>query len=221
MGKPKSDGRLPLTSCQCVAAVVAAHHVPVLLHVQHVGRRRVHRDAVHAVPDLGVAVGDAFGVQTAVRGLPRLAAVVGAEHAGRRDRDEHAVGVGRIDHDRVQAHAAGARLPRRPRTVLAQSGELVPLVAAVDGAEQRRVLDAGEHRVGVGGRRFEVPHARELPRVRRAVVPLVRSGNALVAELVADRRPRLAAVVGALDQLTEPARRLRRVQPVRVNRRRP
>ena len=68
-----------------LAGVVAAHDVPVLLHVQHVGTRRVHREAVHAVADLGVRVGDAFGVQAAVDRPPRLAAVIGAKRAGGRD----------------------------------------------------------------------------------------------------------------------------------------
>ena len=61
-----------------------------------------------------------------------------------------------------------------------------------------------------------MPDARELPGVRRAVVPLVRAGDAVVDELVAHRLPRLAAVVGALDQLPEPAAGLRRIQPIRV-----
>ena len=42
--------------------------------------------------------------------------------------------------------------------------------------------------------------------MRRAVVPLVGPGHAVVGELVAHRCPGLAAVVGALDQLAEPAR---------------
>src|SRR5262249_3785683 len=63
---------------------------------------------------------------------------------------------------------------------------------------------------------LEVPDARELPRVRRAVVPEVRAGRAVVRELVPERLPRLAAVVGALDQLAEPAARLRRVQAIRL-----
>ena len=62
-----------------------------------------------------------------------------------------------------------------------------------------------------------MPDALELPGVRRAVVPLVRAGDAVVDELVADRLPRLAAVVGALDQLPEPAAGLRRIQPIRVD----
>ena len=152
-------------------------------------------------------------------GAPGLAAVVGAEGAGGRDGDEDAVGIGRIEEDRVQAHAAGAGLPARPRAVAAQAGSSVQVCPPSVGAEQRGVLDAGVDGVGVGERRLEVPDALELPRVRRAVVPLVRAGIAVVGELVADRLPGLAAVVGALDQLPEPAARLRRIDPVRVGRR--
>ena len=39
--------------------------------------------------------------------------------------------VGRVEQDRVQAHAAGARLPRGPGAVLAQAGQLRPGRAAV------------------------------------------------------------------------------------------
>ena len=62
-----------------------------------------------------------------------------------------------------------------------------------------------------------MPDALELPGVRRAVVPLVSAGYAVVLELVADRLPGLAAVVGSLDHLPEPAAGLRRIQPVRVD----
>src|SRR5437762_11538951 len=61
-----------------------------------------------------------------------------------------------------------------------------------------------------------MPHARELPGVRRAVVPQMRARDAVVLELVPDRLPRLAAVVGALDLLSKPAAALRRIQPIRV-----
>src|SRR5262249_42270619 len=60
-----------------LAGVVAAHDVPVLLHVQHVRPREVHREPVHAVPDLGVGVGYAFGPQATVHRLPRFARVIG------------------------------------------------------------------------------------------------------------------------------------------------
>src|SRR5207248_664128 len=63
----------------------------------------------------------------------------------------------------------------------------------------------------------EMPDALELPGVLRPVVPLVRAGNAVVRKLIADRLPRLAPVVGALDQLPKPAAGLRRIQPVRFH----
>src|SRR3984893_9440218 len=62
-----------------------------------------------------------------------------------------------------------------------------------------------------------MPDALELPGVRLAVVPHVRAGDAVVGELVAHGLPRLAAVVGALDHLPEPAAGLRRVEPIRVD----
>ena len=126
--------------------------------------------------------------------------------------------VGRIEDDRVQAHAAGAGLPsadpmpwpRKP----ASSCQFCP--PSVD-LEQRGILDAGVDGVGIGQRRLEMPDALELPGMRRAVVPLVRAGNAVVVELVADRLPGLAAVVGALDQLAEPAAGLRRIESIRID----
>src|SRR5690348_8116830 len=62
-----------------------------------------------------------------------------------------------------------------------------------------------------------MPDTRELPRVLAAIVPLVRAGDSVVNELVTDLLPRLAAVVGALHNLSEPAAGLRRIQPIRVN----
>ena len=40
-----------------IAAIIAAHHIPMLLHEQHVWTRRVHGDVVNAVTDLGLGVG--------------------------------------------------------------------------------------------------------------------------------------------------------------------
>src|SRR5262249_36966475 len=62
-----------------------------------------------------------------------------------------------------------------------------------------------------------MPYSLELPGVLGAVIPLVRARGALVGELLADRLPRLAAVVGALDHLPEPAAGLRGIQPVGVH----
>ena len=124
---------------------------------------------------------------------------------------------------------------------VAQAGQLVPGLAAVGRAEQRGILDAGVDGVGIGQRRLQMPDALELPGMLRAVVTLVRRERLagfrrrVVDELVAlalghavgrrgrlaGRRarlvPGLAAVVGALDDLPEPAARLRRVDPVRID----
>ena len=94
---------------------------------------------------------------------------------------------------------------REPGAVAAQSGEFLPRLSAIGGAEQGGIFHPGVDRVRIGQRGFQMPDSLELPRVRRAVVPLVRAGVALVDELVAHRLPRLAAIVGALDQLPEPA----------------
>ena len=219
MGNPKSVGRSPLTSCQRLPGVVAAHDVPVLLHVQHGRARRVHGQAVHAVADLGVVIRDALGVQATVHRLPGLAGVVGPERARGRDGREDPPGPGRIQEDRVQAHPARARLPRRPGPVAAQPGQFLPVLPAVGRPEQAGVLHPGVDGVGVVQRRLQVPDPGELPRVRRAVVPLVRARLALVAEIVADRLPGRPAIVGPLDHLAEPAAALRGVEPVRVGRR--
>src|SRR5690606_15578826 len=82
-------------------------------------------------------------------------------------------------------------LPARPGLMAAQAGQLLPGPAAVRGAEERSVLDAGVDEIGVRRRGLEVPDARELPRVLRAVVPLVcrerpaRFRGGVVGELVA------------------------------------
>ena len=145
------------------------------------------------------------GAQSAVDRLPRLAAVIGAEGAGRRDRDEDPFRIAGIENDGVQAHSARARLPFGAGAVAAQSGEFLPVLAAVGRAEQGGVFDSGVDRVRIGKRRLQMPDALELPGMRRAVVPLVSAGDAVVGELVAHRLPGLAAVIGALDHLPEPA----------------
>ena len=143
----------------------------------------------------------------------------------------------RVEQDRVQAHPARARLPLGAGAVPAQPGQLLPVLPAVRRAEDGGVLDAREHRVRVLERRLEVPDALELPRLLRAVVVLVGGEGRrrrVVDELVALalRRPvrhgrglalgrarlvpGLAAVVRALDDLPEPAARLRGVDAVGI-----
>ena len=62
-----------------------------------------------------------------------------------------------------------------------------------------------------------MPDSLELPGVRRAVVPLVSAGHAVVHELVAHGLPRLAAVARALNLLPEPAAGLRRIESIRID----
>src|SRR5262249_57197407 len=76
--------------------------------------------------------------------------------------------------------------------------------------------DACIHHIGIAQRWLEMPDALELPRVRRAVVPLMCARNAVVHELAVDRFPRLAAVVRALNQLPEPGRALRAIDAVPI-----
>src|SRR5437588_2804836 len=174
-------------------------------------------DPMDTVADRRIRIGDAVGMEAAVDRLPRLAVVVAPKSAGRRDGGEEPLWILRILDDRVQAHATGARRPVGRRLVLAQAGELLPALAAIGCAEEGGILDAGVDRVRIIEGRFEVPNPLELERPRRAVIPLVGARLALVDELVPNRLPGLAAVVRTLDQLSEPAGRLRCIQPVRVD----
>src|SRR5256886_6292370 len=119
----------------------------------------------------------------------------------------------------MEAHAAGPRCPVGRGAVLAESGELLPALAAVGGAEERGVFRAGVDRVRIGKGRFEVPDSLELEGARPSVIPFMRAGLAVVGELALHRLPGLAPVVRALDNLAEPAGVLRRVEPVRISRR--
>jgi hypothetical protein len=89
--------------------------------------------------------------------------------------------------------------------VVAQSGELLPALPAVDRAEQGGVFHPGVNGIGIGPGGFEMPDPGELPGMWRSVVPLVSPGHTVVAEFITYRLPGLATVVGALDELPEPA----------------
>src|ERR1051325_4404945 len=103
----------------------------------------MHCDAVDTVADLGIGVGEVFGLEAAVDRLPGLAAIVGAECTGGRDGNEDALGVGGVENNGVQAHAARAGLPLGSRSVAAQRSHLVPGLATVGGAEECGIFDAG------------------------------------------------------------------------------
>ena len=104
----------------------------------------------------------------------------------------------------MQAHPAGAGLPEMPLGGT-QPGQFLPALPRVRRAEQGGVFHAGIDAIRVGQRRLEQPDPFELPRVLRAIVPLVRSGNALIGKPVAHCLPGQAAIAGALDHLSGPA----------------
>src|SRR3990170_7776459 len=117
----------------------------------------------------------------------------------------------------------------------------MPVLAAIGAAEQRGVFNTGVNSIRIGERRLQMPDALELPRVRRAVVPLVRGQGlagfrrSVVNELVAlglehafrcggrfaggcsRLVPRLAAVIRALNDLAKPAAALRRINTIRID----
>src|SRR6267378_5307453 len=223
-----------------IARVVRAHHVPVLLHEEDARALRGHGDVMHAVAYLCIWIRDVLRLESTVDRLPRVAAVIGAECARGRDRDEDALRIARIENDGVQAHPTRARLPFGARTMPAQSGEFVPVLSAIGRAEDSRVFHAGVNSVRIGERRLEMPHSFELPGMLCAVIPLVRgerSCGRVINELVAlglglalgrgdglaggcsRLMPGLSALVGALDDLTEPAASLRSVDTIGINRR--
>ena len=140
-------------------------------------------------PTSASSSGMPFGVESVIDRLPRRPFVVAAKRAGRRDGDEDSTRVLRTHDDRVQAHPARPGLPGRAGLVVPQSRQLTPTGTAIDGAKQGRVLNAREHRVAVAQRGLEVPDPGELPRVGRPVVPLVRTGHAVVGELIAHGLP--------------------------------
>jgi hypothetical protein len=62
-----------------------------------------------------------------------------------------------------------------------------------------------------------MPNPLELPSLGGSVIAFVITDGALEYESVAYRFPSLAAVIGALDQLTKPAVVLRGIKSIRMN----
>ena len=83
-----------------------------------------------AEAELGRRVGDVIRFEALRDDLPVLAAVVGAEGAGRGNGNEDAIGIARIEEDGVQSHATGAGGPLGALYV-AQRVQFLPGLAAV------------------------------------------------------------------------------------------
>src|SRR5262249_28155099 len=130
-------------------------------------------------------------------------------------------------------------LPLGPGAMATQARHFLPVLGTVGGAKDGRIFDARIDRVRIAERRLEMPDALEFPWALRAVIPLVgsqRCGRGIVGEFVAlafehaarilffaggssRLMPGLTAIVGSLDDLTEPAAGLRRVNALGVDRR--
>jgi len=217
-GEAEVGGQVAADLGPGVAGVIAAHDIPVLLHKEHAGPRRMQGNAMHAVADLRIGVRKLVRrLQAAVTGAPRLAAVVSSEDTRGGDGDMDPLRIAGVQKDCVQAHASRAGLPKAAFGT-AQAGKLRPRFAAVGRLEESGVFHSGIDGVRVGQRRFQMPDPLELPGMLRAVVPLVRAGDALIHKLIPDRLPGLAAVIRALNLLPEPAAGLRGINSIGFNR---
>ena len=126
-----------------LAGVVRAHHVPVLLHEQHVRPRRVQGDAMNAMSHFRVGIGQFVRrFQSARNRFPGLATVIRAKTTAGGNGNVNPLFIFGIEQNRVHAHAARAGLPEMALGV-AQPGKFLPRFAAVGGFENRRVLRAG------------------------------------------------------------------------------
>ena len=126
-------------------------------------------------PTSGVASGRYGDLSPLIDCLPVLAAVVGAERPRRGNRDIHPLGIARILHDRVQAHAAGPRRPLGPRAMPAQARDISCHDLPPSVERNRAASSTPAYTVsGIIQRRLHMPHPLEFPGVLRAVIPLMR-----------------------------------------------
>jgi hypothetical protein len=85
--------------------------------------------------DLGGGIWYALGLQALIDWRPRCACIITAECACGGDGDEDAIRALGVEDDRVQAHSAPARVPRRTGAMGAESGKFLPVLPAIGGAE--------------------------------------------------------------------------------------
>ena len=130
-------------SLPALAAVVGAVDAAVVLLPQAPRPFRMRAQLVHALAELGIrVVGQEVRECALVARHPRLAAVIGAEDAGRRDADPELFGRLLVEGDRVADQAARARVPAIPSRVLEQRPVRLPGRAPVAGAEEHPWLAA-------------------------------------------------------------------------------
>src|SRR5947209_19150527 len=120
--------------------------------------RGVPGQLVHALAPLWILVRHESGPHAAVLGRPGSPAVPRLERADGADPDHEVPRILWIDEHGVEAQTTVAGLPVLPRRMVVQRLDIVPRVAAVVAAEQRRGLDPGVDRFGgVRRSRLDVP----------------------------------------------------------------
>ena len=137
-----------------LAGVVGAVHAAVELHVERVGLQRgpmhvVHAEGVRAIADI---LGQVARDEALVPSVPGGSGVLGDPHARRGDRDREPRRVVRPRADRVQAHAARARLPVGSRRLVPEAAVDGPGTPAVLASEERRRRDARPEHVRLDAR---------------------------------------------------------------------
>src|SRR6185369_15586916 len=116
-----------------------------LLAEHHAGVVRIVRHAVHALAGRGWRRVDRR-IDAFVLRLPRLAAVVGAEEAGGRNADPHAVRILRVAQDRVRAKAAKAWRPIFSPRLFVEPVDRLPRLPAISADEEPGFGDTGIQR---------------------------------------------------------------------------
>ena len=119
----------------------------------------VPRDFVNTLPPLRIRVREKTRPDAAVLHRPRASRVPGLEGADRADPDDEVLRFPWIDQDGMEAKTAAPRLPLLPCGVVVQGPDVLPRVAAILAAEERRGFDSRIDRVGLIRRtRLDVPH---------------------------------------------------------------
>src|SRR6185437_1444222 len=106
---------------------------------------RRHHQAMHALAEFGIALilGIEIGARAAISRLPCFAAIARIEHTRRRDADPDLLRIARMRNERMEDEAGAARVPFRPRRVIAQPFDRAPALRIVARQEQACRLHAG------------------------------------------------------------------------------
>ena len=125
-------GQLAITDIDpFIAVVIAAIHAVVALLIEDVRSRGVHGNAMHALAELRIRIRVVLGAHALVARHPGGAAIVGAVAAAGRDGDVHALRIGGIENDGVQAEPAGAGIELAAVRMIVQALIDGPRLAAI------------------------------------------------------------------------------------------